>query len=169
MTVLSRLLPGLGVMVVVLLAALPWALPGEIGYVLPLLPYLAIHIFVERGQAVIPDWLVFLAGLATDVLGQGPLGYWALVYLVGFIAVRAITSERQPSAGGRIVLLALTLSALVLVQWLVTTIYRLQLTDVMPLLGAAATALVLYILIALLFPARTRELRRINDRLERGG
>lgn len=166
---LSRLLPGVVVMLAVFVAALPWGLPAPIALVLPLLPYVAIHILVERRGAAIPDWLVFLAGLAMDVLGQGPLGYWALVYLVGFIAVRAASTDRETTSAGSIALFALTQIALVLVQWLVTSIYRLRAAEIGPLLGAAAAALAVFAVVVLLFPVRAREMRRVNDRLMRGG
>jgi len=168
MTLLRGIVPVGLTFLAVLLAALPWGLPAEIAPALPLIPYVVIHAMIERRPSAVPDWLVFLAGLALDVLGQGPLGYWALVYLVGFVCVRS-ASEPGPSGTLRgILLLALTLAALVLVQWLITSIYRVHLAAVVPLLGGAAIALAAYAVVVLLFPAGPRETPRSNGQLARG-
>lgn len=168
MTVLSRIVPAGLILLAVLLAALPWGLPAEIAPALPLLPYVVIHVMIERQPAAVPDWLVFLAGLALDVLGQGPLGYWALVYLVGFVCVRSASELGVAGFVRGTVLLASTLAALVLVQWLVTSIYRVHLAAIGPLLAGAAIALVAYAVIAVLFPPGPRETQRSNGRLARG-
>ena len=81
MQALTLIFPAAVLLVAVLVAAVPWGLPPETKAALPLLPYLGVHYWTERRPAAMPDWLVFLAGFATDVLGQGPLGYWALIYL----------------------------------------------------------------------------------------
>ena len=95
----ARLLPVFLIVVATLICALPWGPPPEFRLVLPLLPYVVIHRCVERWGPATPDWLVFLAGFATDVAGQGPLGYWALIYLCGYTMIRSVTVLRYFLAG----------------------------------------------------------------------
>lgn len=168
MTMLSRILPACAIFLAVLIAALPWGLPADLAQALPLLPYVVIHSLVERRPWAVPDWLVFLAGLALDVLGQGPLGYWALVFLAGFVCVRSASQPGQPSLGRGLLVLAATLAVLVVLQWLVTSLYRVHLAAISPLLASAALALVAYSAIFLLFPAGPSETRPSNGRLARG-
>ena len=166
-SLVSLLLPGLALAIVTLAAALPWGLADPFKPALPLLPYLVVHFWAERRPRAMPDWLVFLAGLATDVVGQGPLGLWALVFLAGYALVRSAAADR-PDAGGSILLFGVTAAALVALQWLVISLYYLRLAEAEPLIGAAAIALVVYTVLIVLRPVRGEEARRFNDRLERG-
>ena len=82
----------ISIAVLTLLAALPWGLPTEDRFFLPLLPVVAIHYWALRRPEVLPEWFVFLAGLLLDVFTHGPLGYWPLVYLVAY-ALGVLGSE----------------------------------------------------------------------------
>lgn len=168
LTPLAVLVPGLMLAVTTLAAAMPWGVAAEIKPVMPLLPWIVCHFWVERREHAMPDWLVFLSGLATDVLGQGPLGYWALVYLTGFALVSSLTHGDKRGLGVSIALFAVTANALVILQWLTTSLYYLRLAELWPLLMAAAMTTLVYAVLALIVPVRSLETRRFNDRLERG-
>ena len=168
MTMLSRITPAIAIMLAVLVCALPWGAPPEFRLVLPLLPYVVIHRFTERSGDSTPDWLVFLAGFATDVTGQGPLGYWALIYLCGFTMIRSISADRSNGRLSSIFLFAITVAILALMQWSVASIYYLRSVDFLPLAIAAVTALLAYLLLLVLLPPRSSEPVRVNTRLERG-
>lgn len=165
---LSLLLPGLILVIATLAAAMPWGPPVWLKPVMPLLPYAVAHFWTERRERAMPDWLVFLAGLETDVLGQGPLGYWALVFLAGYVMVRQASTEGRPWWIASIGFYALTAGALVPLQWLVSSLYYLQPADIAPLLTAAATSVGFYAALVLLVPVANGQTRRFNDRLERG-
>ena len=81
MSVAGRLVPALSVAVLVMVAVLPWGLPPDGRFVLPLLPFIAIHYWTSRHPEKLAEWVPFAAGLTVDVLSNGPLGYWSLIYL----------------------------------------------------------------------------------------
>ena len=165
---LKLLLPGLSLAVITLAAALPWGVSADVKPVVPMLPYLVCHFWTERRERAMPDWLVFAAGLVTDVLGQGPLGFWALVFLVGYAIVRLLTQAGRPGRAVSIVLFAATAGVLVALQWLLASLYYLRLADLVPLFNAAMIALAIYAVLALMLPIGVEAARRFNDRLERG-
>jgi len=160
--------PSLAVLAATLLCALPWGSAGELKVVPPLLPYAVIHLAAERYGNRLPDWLVFLAGFATDVVGQGPLGFWALIYLCGYTMVRSATIARRPGAIGSIAFFAATIVCLGLMQWSVASIYYMRAAETMPLAIASGAALTIYALLVAMFPAGPVDYVRVNDRLERG-
>lgn len=168
MTMLSRLVPALSIFLAVLVCALPWGLPAEFRLVLPMLPYVVIHRCVERHGDATPDWLIFLAGFATDVAGQGPLGYWSLIYLCGFTMIRSVTVNRTHGILSSIFLFAVMVVILALMQWSVASIYYLRPVDLLPLAFAAIAAFLAYLLALMLLPPRNGEPVRLNERLERG-
>lgn len=164
----ARIWPATIVAATVLVCALPWGLPPEFRLVLPLLPYVVIHRCIERTAQAMPDWLVFLAGFATDVAGQGPLGYWALIYLCGYTMIRSVTADRTHGFLPSVFLFAVTIVSLALMQWSVASIYYLRSTQIEPLVISAAVALAAYLVVTLLVPGQSAEPVRPNSRLERG-
>lgn len=160
--------PALVILAATLLCALPWGSTGDLRLVPPLLPYVVVHLMAERHGNRVPDWLVFLAGFATDVVGQGPLGFWALIYLCGYTMVRSATAARRPGAIGSIAFFAVTIVCLGLMQWSLASIYYLRAAEMNPLAHASGAALAAYALVVMLFPARAVDYVRVNDRLERG-
>jgi hypothetical protein len=165
---LERFFPAVAITASVVLCALPWGLEPEFRLVLPLLPYVVIHRCVERFGDASPDWFVFLAGLATDVAGQGPLGFWCLIYLSGFTMIRSVTVDRDHSAGASIFLFVVTITTLVLMQWSAASIYYVRPVEMRPLVLSATTATALYLALLVLIPARRGASVRMNARLERG-
>lgn len=168
MSLLALLLPGLVIMALTLVCALPWGTSGELALVLPMLPYALIHRCVERWDEATPDWLAFLAGFTMDVVGQGPLGYWALIYLCGYTMVRSATADRRHGNVSSIALFALTAVCVALMQWSVASIYYVRAVDVVPLVIAAGVAMLAYLVLLILLPTATTEPVRANSRLERG-
>ncbi len=168
MTRIARLGPALFILVAVIVCALPWGAAPEFRLVLPLLPYVVIHRCVERYPDATPDWLVFLAGFAADVAGQGPLGYWALIYLCGYTMIRSVTMDRVHGFVSSAFLFVVTIVSLALMQWSVASVYYMRSADPVPLVVAAAIGLLFYLLLRLMVPTRVAEPVRVNSRLERG-
>lgn len=168
MTLLARLAPVALILVAVLACALPWGVAPEFRLALPLLPYVVIHRCVERWGGLAPDWLVFLAGFATDIAGQGPLGYWCLIYLCGYTMIRSETANRTHGIVGRLTLFVLTIVCLALMQWSVAAIYYMRAVETTPLVVSVVVALIAYLLLILLLPLRIATPVRPNARLERG-
>jgi hypothetical protein len=168
MSVLARLAPALAIALATFVCALPWGAGGQYRLVLPLLPYAVIHRCIERWGSATPDWLVFLAGFAMDVVGQGPLGYWSFIYLCGYTMVRSSTVGTQPRFVSSISLFLLTIVSITLMQWSLSSIYDLRSAQFMPHVLAASFATGVYLMLLVLIPSASSEPARLNSRLERG-
>jgi rod shape-determining protein MreD len=168
MPFLRNMVPLASVAVLTLAAALPIGWPTEIHSYMPLLPYTAIHFWAVRRPAQMPEWGVFLAGLTTDVLAHGshgPLGFWALMFLIGVVAVDATRDMPDWGALGRWGQFCGTLLVLGVSQWLVASIYEVKLQDWRPLLLAITIAALSYPVIGFAL----RPLHRLWGRAETGG
>lgn len=60
---------------------------GGLNFGLSLLPLLAIYLWPYRAHYVWSIWFVVLAGLLQDMLSGGPVGLWAIVHCLLFIAL----------------------------------------------------------------------------------
>ncbi len=168
MTIVQWIGPVFAILAATLVCAPPWGATGDLKLVQPLLPYVVIHLMTERRGEVVPDWLVFLAGFATDVAGQGPLGFWALIYLSGYTMVRSVTAAHSLRAMTGAAFFAVTLACLAVMQWSAASIYYLRSVEITPLIVAGAVAFFAYIVLAVLIPRKAKEPARLNDRLQRG-
>lgn len=169
MRVLIALLPPASILVATLLAALPWGLPAENRFVMPLLPFVVIHYWMMRQPARVPEWLVFLCGVTLDVLTNGPLGFWALIYLAGFAFAHVEAALETGTPVARALLCVAALALMGITQWLLSSVYFWDAADWRPLALAVAWAALSYPVIAMLLrPLDLDRPRRVNARLERG-
>ncbi|MFT3730473.1 MAG: rod shape-determining protein MreD [Hyphomicrobium sp.] len=144
------LTPILSVAALTIVAVLPWGLPTDDRFVLPLLPIVAIIYWTLDRDAWLPEWAIFLAGLMLDALTQGPLGYWALVYLIAYVVAVYCSNIRVETTAGQLGLFAGAIVAVTVFAWLAASIYFLELLAWEPyalgaafaLFGATALALV---------------------------
>lgn len=144
MSILRNAVPLTSVAILTLGAALPFGMPADVRFYMPLLPYTAIHYWAVRRPTLMPEWGVFLAGLVTDALTHGPLGFWSLMFLVGVLAVDATRNLPDWGALGRWLLFCGTLLVLGFCQWLVASIYFVELADWKPMLLAVIIAVLSY-------------------------
>jgi rod shape-determining protein MreD len=144
MPLLKTLIPLLSVAALTLLAVLPLGLPVDARFVMPLLPYTAVHFWAVRRPALMPEWGVFLAGLTTDVLTNGPLGFWSLMFLAGVVSVDATRDMPEWGALGRWGQFCVTIAVMGVVEWIVASIYFVQVADWKPVVLAATIAAVCY-------------------------
>lgn len=132
-----------------LLAAMPWGLPEEFRLLPPLLPFLVIHYWTMRDLQLVPEGLVFAAGIALDVLSGGPVGYWALIYLTGYALTLAISSVPLPeNVVIRWLVLGFTLAVLSAAEVTLAALYFNAAADWTPPLFAALVATLIYPLVA---------------------
>ena len=87
-TVAAAILPGLTAMVAALVAAMPWGLPDSAAFAWPLVALSVISFWSARQPQLMPPPLVFVLGVAIDLVTAGPIGYWALLFLVGHLVAR---------------------------------------------------------------------------------
>jgi len=134
-------------------------------HAVPLLPYVVIHLASVRQPSAMPSWLAFLSGLSLDVATHGPLGYWALLFLVGLLCVRLASAQRLTS--GRHVASGLRRTALVLVtmvtigavQAVVGGLYTMQWQNPLPIVQAILWVGGVIVCLEWLMPVRTGRIR----------
>ena len=100
---------------------------------------------IHRG-AQLPSPVVFLIGLVTDLATDGPMGFWALNFLIGYaIAVygpRWNGERRQGIAA--LLLFGVAIAIVSVLSWLLTSLFFLKVMPLSPLLTAAIGALLAY-------------------------
>ncbi len=164
---LSAVLRGAGIVLLTLLAALPWGLPADLHFVPPLLPLVAICAANLRQAGSCPEWLAFACGLLLDIAAQGPLGFWAFL---GLLAQGLGVAGGALAARGAAMRLAVLASALVVVAvagWVLSSLYFGAPAEAGAWARGVAWALPLAALMAP-FCIPQPAARRDNARLERG-
>jgi rod shape-determining protein MreD len=124
----------LAILAAVVVAAVPWGLPGQTTFILPFVTLLLVFLFSVHRNWMIPVWLVFAAGLATDVLTAGPLGYWAFIYTFCHAVARLI-ARKAPAETiiGLSLKYAVTASLAAAVGWGLASLYYLRMIDWWPI------------------------------------
>jgi rod shape-determining protein MreD len=84
---------------------LPWPLPSSFAFVGPMLPLAVMSVAALRGRWNAPSWLCFVCGIAVDLMTQGPLGFWALIYLSGTLLIGVVPWIMRAHALGRFTLI----------------------------------------------------------------
>lgn len=130
-------LAALSLVCVTVLAAMPWGLAPDYRFVLPHLPFAAIHYWTLRDPGRIPIWLIFACGVAIDVASGGPLGFWPLVFLAGYGIAALEWPFSKESRIGRWLIFLSVLVILVTLEWGMASLYYLQLMDWKPFALAA--------------------------------
>lgn len=95
---------GLTLLLGLVAVAAPLRLPEGQAFPMPFVPLIVLFIWSVRHPAYVPPWLIFLTGLLLDLLTGGPLGLWALSYLIAFTIARLRSTE--PSAREYVLLVA---------------------------------------------------------------
>lgn len=143
-----KVLPALSIAVLALIAALPLGLPGDYRFAPAMAPLAAIHFWASRHLEnpklpTMPAWLAFTAGLVVDVTTNGPLGFWALIYLAG-LAVTLVIGPQLAAAGlGRWLRFAAVATLMAVLQWLIASAYFGTVVDLQPI--ALATVLLVFV------------------------
>jgi rod shape-determining protein MreD len=147
----ASVLPTLSILALTFAAVLPWGLPSSYRFVLPLLPIVAIYYCALDAERWLPDWVVFVVGLTLDILTQGPLGYWALVYLIAYVVGVYASRVSADTAISRIAVLAASIIAVTIFAWLAASVYFLEVLDWVPYARGAIFALVLSVAVQFAF------------------
>lgn len=136
-------LPVATLVLAVLLACGRWHAGPELALVAPFLPVVVVRHWAARAPQLLPEWAVALAGLCVDAVTQGPLGCWALVYLVAYGV--GLVSRRFADGGlaERMLAASLGLIASGLACALVLALYSWSDFSARPVAAAVAAALAL--------------------------
>ena len=153
------LLPVLSLSVLLLVAVLPWGLSHDWRFVLPMLPYAAIHYWTLNERGAMPSVLVFVAGVVIDLVTDGPLGFWSMVYLTGHMCAHWLSGPLAGNAVLRWIGFLVVLCLLAAVQWVATSIYFVRWQPWEPFLIASATTALFYPLLSFLMVRKPSEMR----------
>lgn len=142
---MALIFPALVIFPAVVIAAVPWGLPVETTFVLPFITLLLVFLFAARRVDPAPSWLIFLAGLATDILTAGPLGFWALIYILTYTLARILPGKSwtQTIGGLWLVFLAAAVTAGA-AGWAVASLYYFRVISWEPMALGIGAAIVLF-------------------------
>jgi len=143
-------LPLLSLAVLVVIAVLPWGLPSDARFVMPMVPYIAVHYWTLNGRGAMPAPIVFLAGLVIDFVTHGPVGFWSLIFLLGHMCALWLSGTLASSSLSRYVGYVATIVFLAAVQWLAASIYFVRWVEVWPFVAAVGVIAMFYPVLALL-------------------
>jgi rod shape-determining protein MreD len=79
---MNPILPALSVLLAVLATAVPWGLPADATFMLPLVVVMMVFCWRIMPDAALPPSVCMLLGFLTDVMSGGPLGFFALMTLI---------------------------------------------------------------------------------------
>lgn len=142
---MSAILPTLSVLFAVIATAVPWGLPADATFILPLVVVMMVFCWRALPGVTLSPVAAVLLGLLTDVMGGGPLGFWALLAL---IASSAGTYSRVFGADHELGPLWLIWTGLVAglacFGWLLASAFFLRWIDWWPIAFGAAASVALF-------------------------
>jgi rod shape-determining protein MreD len=145
---MSLIVPGLTVFFTVILAAVPWGLPDDATFVLPLVAVMTVFCWRAIPGANLPAIIAVVFGLLLDVTSGGPLGFWALLAL----AAASAGTRAQPFASRSdwtpLWLVWTGLAATLAGSgWLIASLYYFRWIDWWPIALGAVASVILFPLI----------------------
>ena len=142
---MTKCLPALSVLFAVVATAVPWGLPADATFILPLVVVMMVFCWRTIPGAALPPAGAVGIGLLADLMSGGPIGYWALMCLIGATVGGRAGSLRESSD---FALHWLIWSALVSVLagfgWLLASAYYFRWIDWWPIAFGAMTSIVLF-------------------------
>ena len=142
---MNQILPTVSVLFAVLAAAVPWGLPADATFILPLVVVMMVFCWRALPGTVLPPYLAMLLGLLTDITSGGPLGFWALMCLFAASAGGRVPSHTDGRDVSRLWLAWTGVAALVaLLGWLLASLYFLRWIDWWPIAFGALASIVLF-------------------------
>ncbi len=138
------LLTLLGAALAVLFQALPFGTFNDIPLA-PVVALIALFYWAVYVPEVCPTWVAFLTGLFQDVVSGGPLGLWALVYVIVYRAVlqnRLLFIGRAAYSGWAGFAMAAILTTAL--AWAVGSLYFGQPLSPTPILGQMMVTVLCY-------------------------
>lgn len=154
--------PTLATVLLLLLAALPWALPHG-GVLLPVCGIVSIYYWSLYRPQQMPLGAAFLLGIFIDLLGGEPLGTMALV----LVLVQAVASSQQRALAGKSFAVAwlgymLISAGAAIVHWIVICVFFVTIVDPTLAIIGHALGVVLYPILTILL-VRVHRLMRVYD------
>jgi rod shape-determining protein MreD len=142
---MNATLPALSVLFAVFATAVPWGLPADATFILPLVVVMMVFCWRILPGSDLPPYVAMLFGLLTDVMSGGPLGFWALMALTG-ATVGGWTTQLGDGQDLKRIWLVWTGVAVIIASlgWLVASLYFLRWVDWWPIAFGALASVLLF-------------------------
>lgn len=142
---MKSLLPAFAVFIAVIVTAVPWGLPANATFILPLLVVMMVFCWRAIPGTELHPAAAAALGLLADLLSGGPLGFWALMCLAAATigAKPGSFRERRNLWLQWLIWTALGF-VLGLFGWLLASLYYLRWIDWWPIAVGVATSIVLF-------------------------
>lgn len=141
--------PSLVLFLAVVVAAVPWVLPAEASFILPLFLIIVIFLLSLLKRRSLPGLSVFAAGVLMDILTAGPLGYWAILFLLTFtIAVQYRSRAARPNFTSLWLAFSGTALLAAAAGWALASLYFVRIIDWWPMAIGGVVAIALFPLVA---------------------
>ena len=142
---MNAFLPVLSVLFAVLATAVPWGLPADATFILPLVVVMMVFCWRALPGTVFPPYLAMLLGLLTDITSGGPLGFWALMALIAATAGGRAPPLVDGQDQNRLWLVWIAVAGIVAsFGWLLASLYFLRWIDWWPIAFGAIASIVLF-------------------------
>lgn len=142
---MNAMLPALSVLFAVFATAVPWGLPADATFILPLVMVMMVFCWRALPGTVLPPYVAMLLGLLTDIVSGGPLGFWALMALIGASAGALVPWLNDGQDRRRLWFVWTMVAALVAcLGWLLASLYFLRWIDWWPIAFGALASLALF-------------------------
>ena len=142
---MNAILPALSVLFAVFATAVPWGLPADATFILPLVVVMMVFCWRALPGTVLPPYLAMLLGLLTDITSGGPLGFWALMALIAASAGGRAPSLTDGRDLSRLWLVWAGVAGVVAsFGWLLASLYFLRWIDWWPIAFGALASIALF-------------------------
>lgn len=144
----AGVVPSLVLFLAVVIAAVPWVLPAEASFILPLLLIIVVFALTLQRKRQLPGVSVFAAGVLMDILTAGPLGYWAALFLLTYtIAVQYRLRAGHRSFGALWLVFSVTAIVAAATGWVLASVYFVQIIDWRPMMIGSLVTIALFPLV----------------------
>lgn len=142
---MTNFLPALSVLFAVVATAVPWGLPADATFILPLVVVMMVFCWrVIPGGALPPAGAAGL-GLLADLMSGGPLGYWALMCLIAAtVGGRPGSLGEGRGIGVHWLIWTVFVSVLGSFGWLLASLYYFRWIDWWPIAVGVLASIALF-------------------------
>ncbi|MEM9591640.1 MAG: hypothetical protein AAF967_09920 [Pseudomonadota bacterium] len=142
---MTRFLPAFSVLIAVIATAVPWGLPADATFILPLLVVMMVFCWRAIPGTELHPAAAAVLGLLADLLSGGPLGFWALMCLAAAtIGLTPGSFRERRDVWLQWLTWTAFISVLGLFGWLLASLYYLRWIDWWPVLFGVVTSIVVF-------------------------
>jgi rod shape-determining protein MreD len=167
---MNAILPALTILPAVLSTAVPFGLPADATFILPLVVVMMVFVWRAFPQAVLPPVVAMLLGLLTDVATGGPLGFWGLMALIAASVGARVGPIAARHGAGVLWLVWIPLVMLLAGSgWLLASLYFFRWVGWWPFLFGALASIALFPSVLYLLLKINRAILVSRSKLAYGG